>query len=350
MRGKRRRPHRQNDLTRQYLEGGYQHDDIQTEQRFSARSKHEQENRIRRTAELRSQSDELAADLDALPIGQVIQVFSLFSEVEHDGTRFLCTTRKTLARLSDTQIVVGDRVRFRPTGTTHESGLPEAVIEQALPRRTVLTRSNSFRSTEQHPIVANAQQMLVVASLWAPFPRWGLIDRMLVAARAGGLEPIICLNKIDLADATPESRRQAELAHEVLPYYQSLGITTLRTSVDQGVGIEPLRDLLRNQVTVLAGHSGVGKSSLVRAVEPRLDIRVGDVSDVHLKGKHTTTSARRYELSFGGAVVDTPGVKLFGLWGVTPENLDSFFPDVIAGSAPDWRLQSYKRIRDSLDG
>lgn len=348
MRENRRRPHREKDLTRQYLEGGYERDDVETQQRFGARSKHAQRNKMLRTAEMRSQADDLAADLDSLPLGEVIQVFSLFSEVDHDGTRYLCTVRKTLAKVSKTQIVVGDRVRFRPSGTMHEAGVPEAVIEQVLPRQTVLTRTNSFRTTEQHPIVANAQQMLIVASLWAPFPRWGLIDRMLVAAQAGGLRPIVCLNKIDLADATPEARQQADLAEQALPYYQSLGITTLRTSVDQGIGIESLRDLLRGQVTVLAGHSGVGKSSLVQAVEPQLDIRVGDVSSVHLKGKHTTSSARRYGLSSGGAVVDTPGVKLFGLWGVTPENLDSFFPDVESGNAPEWRLRSYERIRSSV--
>ncbi len=345
---KRRRIHREKDLTRQYLEGGYDQDDPETRERFSARSKHAEKNRIKRTMQMRSQQEELAADIESLPLGEVIQVFSLFSEVDHDGTRYLCTTRKTLEQVSRTQIVVGDRVRFRPLGTTHDTGLPEAVIEQVLPRQTVLTRASSFRSRTQDPIVANAQQMLIVASVWAPFPRWGLIDRMLIAAQAGGLRPIICLNKIDLADTTPEARRHMDTADQALPYYQSLGITTLRTSAEQGIGLDALRDLLRGQVTVLAGHSGVGKSSLVRAIEPHLDIRIGEVSTVHLKGKHTTTSARRYDLSFGGAVIDTPGVKLFGLWGVTSDNLDDFFPDVADGSAPEWRLQNYERIRDSL--
>src|SRR5207248_2669395 len=119
--------------------------------------------------------------------------------------------RKTVRQISETQLVVGDRVRFRPVEGDkpsehgqHSDGSrrkdsPEAVIEQALPRQTVLTRADSFKGVEQHPIVANAEQMLVVASLREPRVKWGLIDRMIVAALSGGLRPIICLNKVDLA-------------------------------------------------------------------------------------------------------------------------------------------------------
>ena len=119
-------------------------------------------------------------------------------------------------------------------------------------------------------------------------------------------------------------------------------------SVSRGVGLDALRDVLRDKTTVLAGHSGVGKSSLIMAIQPKLDIRIGEISRFNDKGRHTTTSARRYVLDFGGAVVDTPGVKLFGLWGVSRENLMEFFPDVEAGRAPDWRKESYERIADSL--
>jgi ribosome biogenesis GTPase len=99
---------------------------------------------------------------------------------------------------------------------------------------------------------------------------------------------------------------------------------------------------------VLAGHSGVGKSSLVARLEPGLNIRVGEISAYTGKGRHTTSSARRYPLSAGGAVIDTPGVKLFGLWGVTRENLPDFFPDVASGAAPQWRQESFERIAESL--
>jgi ribosome biogenesis GTPase len=349
MSGKPKKGPREKDLTSRYLSGGLDEDRVDSQQRFNQRHKHHQANKTARTAQARA--DEPPADLPTLPVGQVLQVYSLFCEVRSDGGSYLCTVRRTLAKVRDTQVVVGDRVRFRPApleaGTT-ASGQREGVIEDVLDRATLLTRSDSFKAIEQHPIVANAEQMLIVASLWAPFPRWGLIDRMLIAARAGGLDPVVCLNKVDLADTDAESRQQADAADAAMAHLESLGHRTLRTSLPLNVGIDALREVLRGRITVLAGHSGVGKSSLVSAVQPSLDLRVGEVSRVHLKGKHTTTSARYYDLEVGGAVIDTPGVKLFGLWGVTPDNLLDFFPDVAAETAPPWRVESYTRIAESL--
>jgi len=114
------------------------------------------------------------------------------------------------------------------------------------------------------------------------------------------------------------------------------------------VGLEELREVLRDGPTVLAGQSGVGKSSLITAIEPGLDLRIGAISGYTGKGRHTTTSAKRYKLGDGGDVIDTPGVKLFGLWGVTRDNLSEYFPDVVNGSAPPWRVESYERISESL--
>jgi ribosome biogenesis GTPase len=108
--------------------------------------------------------------------------------------------------------------------------------------------------------------------------------------------------------------------------------------------------MLKNKMTDLAGHSGVGKSSLIAAIQPGLDIRIGEVSHYTDKGRHTTTTARRYDLAMGGCVVDTPGVKMFGLWNVTPENLREYYPDVEAGNAPQWRKESFARISESLAG
>jgi ribosome biogenesis GTPase len=170
---------------------------------------------------------------------------------------------------------------------------------------------------------------------------------MLIAAQSGGLSPILCLNKIDLDEG--EGDREMIFAREALAHYQTLGITTMQTSIEDAATLETLRLALANKTTVLAGHSGVGKSSLIQAIQPGLDLRVGDVSTYTEKGRHTTTSARRYALDFAaGHVIDTPGVKLFGLWGVTHENLDEFFPDVAAGIAPEWRQESHARIAASL--
>jgi ribosome biogenesis GTPase len=382
--GKPKKPQREKDLTSRFLSGNLDEDRMQSGQRFTARNKGATQQKILKTALMRA-DDQAAAGVgvDTLPVGEVLQVYSLFSEVEHGGRTYLCVVRKTMSKVAETGLVVGDRVRFRVIDTNNEalgnaqapevaaksgttafmaSREPEAVIERIEPRVTVLTRSDSFKGIEQHPIVANAEQMLIVASLRHPTVKWGLVDRILIAARGGGLKPIVCINKIDVAlppdtaagpDAGGGSEAAAEaedlaFAREALAHYRAMGIATLLTSADRGIGLDALRDVLRGQKTVLAGHSGVGKSSLVRAIQPQLDLKVGEVSRYTDKGRHTTTSARRYVLDFGGAVIDTPGVKHFGLWGVTAENISEYFPDVAAGTAPEWRKQSYERILASL--
>lgn len=348
MKGKPKKSAREKDLTSRYFSGRLDEDRVEKQQRFTQRSADAQQNQIMRTSLMRAAEEEHGGNVDALPVGEVVQVHSLFVDVLHEGATYLCVVRKTLTKVSDTAAVVGDRVRFRATGITHETGKPEAVIELILPRDTILTRADSFKSSIQHPIVANAKRMLIVVSLAEPTVKWGLIDRMIIAARSGRLEPVVCLNKVDLAAENPTAKKALVFAGEALAHYATLGVQSFPASVNGGVGIDALRDLLRGEVTVLAGHSGVGKSSLVRAVQPSLDIRIGAISGYTGKGRHTTTSARRYVLDFGGAVIDTPGVKMFGLWGVTAENLDEFFPDVAAGTAPDWRRDSRQRILDSL--
>jgi len=329
------------DITRAYLNGGFDDERIDaTKERFSDRSKHFQHHKTIKTQQAR---DETVTD--NLPIGQVLQVHSLFCEVLCEGVVWRCTQRKTSARIADTQIVVGDYVRFTPAPELNDVKQNEGSVARIEPRRTVLTRADSFKAIEIHPIVANAQQMLIVAALHLPEVRWGLVDRMVIAARSGGLEPIVCLNKID----TAANAQDIADADAVLAHYESLGVSTHKTCAINLMGIEALRVMLKDKTTVLAGHSGVGKSSLVRVVEPTLaNIRIGAISNFHSKGTHTTTSARTYDLSFGGHVIDTPGVKLFGLWDVTPEKLLEFFPDIEASTAPQWRVVSYERILQSL--
>lgn len=328
------------DLTADFLAGQMDEDRAEGMERFSRRSKFHQQNKTARTAGERQSA--ASAEFDALPVGRVIQVFSRLCEVvAADGSKRLCALRKTLSKQGD--VVVGDRVRFRDEPQLDANGQRQGVIERVEPRSSILTRADSFKAIVNHPIVANAQQMLIVAALVQPLVKWGLIDRMLIAAQSGNLRPILCLNKIDLAAPEELADGRAKLAH-----YATLGIETIETSVSQAIGLTELRERLLGQTTVLAGHSGVGKSSLVRAIEPALaEIKIGEISSVHLKGKHTTTSARIYPLS-SGEVIDTPGVKLFGLWNVTDETIDDFFPDVAADDAPAWRAESYERIRESL--
>jgi len=335
----KRKKARESNLTEKYLSGELDEVDIDAQERFGARSKHFEFGKILKTALLRAeqQSD---VDIQSLPLGDVIQVFSLFSEVNVSGKLYQCVVRKTLNKLAESAIVVGDRVRIRDLDLIDEQGKPQAVIEQVLPRSSILTRSDSFKGIEQHPIVANARQMLIVASVRDPKVKWGLVDRMLIAAQSGNLKPIVCLNKSDLG---LDEDSQSALGH-----YASMDIQTLTTSVPTAQGLDELKNFLRDQITVLAGHSGVGKSTLINAIEPALDLRTAVISNYTGKGRHTTTSARLYPLSTGGAVIDTPGVKLFGLWGVTPDNLLDFFPDIAENNAPTWRTKSFDRIKESL--
>ncbi len=349
MKGKSKKVAREKDITSRYLSGHMDEDRVEHQQRFTDRSKNAQQDKMHKTSLMRDARDAADVDLAVLPVGEVVQVFSLYSEVQHGATTYLCVVRKTLAKVRETAIVVGDRVRFRAGGTKNEAGQPEGVIEHVEPRQTILTRADSFRTSKQHPIVANAQQMLIVVSLLQPRVKWGLVDRMIVAARAGKLQPIVCLNKIDLAETENHGRAALAEAEEVLAHYATLDVRAVRTSAGAAIGLDALRDVLRGAVTVLAGHSGVGKSSLIRSIQPQLDLRVGEVSHYTDKGRHTTTSARRYILDLGGgSVIDTPGVKLFGLWDVNRANLNEFFPDVVGGDAPQWRRESYDRIATSL--
>jgi len=260
----------------------------------------------------------------------------------------MCVMRKTLSRSSGSAMVVGDLVRFRDDDKRDESGRAHAVIEQVLPRKTVLARAGSFHSHEVQPIVANAEQMLIVVSVVNPLAKWGLVDRMLIAAQSGGLKPIVCLNKIDLAERDEKAAAQYARAKEVLAHYRTMGIESLEVAAVEGIGLERIKAILHKHTTVLAGHSGVGKSTLIGALQAGLDIRIGKVSEVTEKGRHTTTSARRYPLDDGGEVIDTPGVKMFGLWEVTSETLNQYFPDIEDGTAPPWRVESHQRILESL--
>jgi ribosome biogenesis GTPase len=354
MSGKPKKTPREKDLTSRYFSGKLDEDldddRVPQNQFFTDRNAAAEQNKILKTSQMRAADDEFTGDLDALPLGEVIQVHSLFCDVLHGGVVYLCVVRKTMNKVSDTALVVGDRVRFRVTGILHDSGKTEAVLEKVLPRDTVLTRADSFKGQIQHPIVANAEQMLIVVSLAQPTVKWGLIDRMIIAAEGGRVKPTICLNKVDLVDDDKTAAKEMPFALEALAHYAALGLPSFHASSKTGNGLDAMRETLRDKTTVLAGHSGVGKSSLVMALQPQIDIRVGAISGYTGKGRHTTTSARRYVLDFGGAVIDTPGVKLFGLWGVRPDNLAEFFPDIKAGTAPSWRVESHERIRNSLGG
>jgi ribosome biogenesis GTPase len=246
--------------------------------------------------------------------GRVLRVHGLVSIVRaDDGRTCACHVRRLLKSLEiegRNVVTVGDRVWFRPAGSSGSEGL----IEKVEPRRGVITRG--YRNRQQI-ISANVDQVLIVSSLAEPGLKLGLVDRYIVSAEIGGVRPIIVLNKADLVDM---ARFQW-----VYGLYSQLGYLTIVSSVTDGRGIESLRALVRQGVSAVTGQSGVGKSSLLNVIQPGLNLKVREVSDWTFKGKHTTSTAELIELETGGFVVDTPGLRQFELWGVVPGELEAHF-------------------------
>ena len=263
-----------------------------------------------------------AAARDSISRGTVVEVSSGLCRVALPNRTLLCNLRSSLriAHSSFSNVLAaGDEVVVSHNG--HERGMVEAV----LPRRSALARPDVFYAHLQQVIVANVDQVLIVAA-WREPAFWPeLVDRYLIAAARYNLAPIICVNKVDLAEDP------AELA-PTLGAYQQTGYRILATSARTGEGLAALREALAGRTTALAGLSGVGKSSLLSAAEPGLHLRTAEVSDRRHEGRHTTTQVTLHPLAAGGFVADTPGIREFGLSGLKGRDLPPFYPE-IAGAA-----------------
>ena len=218
---------------------------------------------------------------------------------------------KLEARTGD-KVVAGDRVEIARDGTG-------ATIESVEPRRTELARRAPGRSRGAKVVVANPDQLVAVFALTHPAPNPRLLDRFLVTAEVNGLPAVIVANKSDLLEeGTPG---------DVFAPQEAAGYRVLRTSVKTGAGLDALREILCGNTSVLTGPSGVGKSSLLNAIEPGLTLSVGAVSDAVGKGRHTTVTSRLIPLVCGGYVADTPGLRELGLWDVDAAQLADAFPE-----------------------
>ena len=247
--------------------------------------------------------------------GTVIGILSISCQVDAGDRTYTCKARGRLVE-SDTgeskPFVVGDRVVFTATSES------EGIIESVLPRHSKLSRRVPDDPHTEHIIASNIDQLLIVASVRQPPLTAGIIDRYIIAGEAGGLTPIVCINKTDLA-AGPE-----EYA-ETVAVFVKMGYVVLATSARTGAGIEDLRAALKGKSTVLAGHSGTGKSALINALQPGLKLATGSVE---MKGRHTTTSVSLLKLDCGGYVVDTPGIREFTLWDIEKRDVAQFFPQI----------------------
>jgi ribosome biogenesis GTPase len=222
------------------------------------------------------------------------------------------------------RLAVGDWVRLAPG--SNGSGR----IVEVLPRRNRLARRSAVPMPGAHPfeqvIAANVDLVVPVFAAANPAPHWNLLDRYLVSAESLELPSLVCIAKLDLAQAEGGSTEE-ELAAAV-DVYRRIGYRVLLTSARTGAGLDELRQVLSGQVAVLVGKSGVGKTSLLNALQPGLGMRVNEVNPTTGKGRHTTSSAEMFMLDSGGALVDTPGVREFGLWDVDQDDLALFFPEM----------------------
>ncbi|HEY9075399.1 MAG TPA: ribosome small subunit-dependent GTPase A [Anaerolineaceae bacterium] len=221
-------------------------------------------------------------------------------------------------------LAVGDEVIF----TSHLAG--GGVIIDRLPRRNVLARSTPAPMpgayTFEQVIAANLDLVVPVFAAASPEPKWNMLDRYLVTAEAAGIPAMICLTKLDLV-LQADGSLQPDLAAR-LAAYQQIGYPVVMVSACTGAGIPGLKAVLSGKISVLVGKSGVGKSSLLNALQPGLGLRTNAVNQVTGKGKHTTTVQELYRLDFGGGVIDTPGVREFGLWNLPADDLALYFPEM----------------------
>lgn len=292
--------------------------------------------------------------------GIVISRFGKVADVEGaSGLVSRCNIRRTLA-----SIVTGDRVIWR----ANNDPLTNGIIEAIQPRHSELVRPDFYDGIKT--VAANIDQIMIILAV-VPELSLNILDRYLVACAVTKIKPIIVLNKIDLLNA----EQQQKIA-DTLAYYQSLDYCVLYLSCKNTQGFENFTQQLQNKISVLVGQSGVGKSSIVHQLLPEsaVDINVGDVSESSGLGQHTTTSTRLYHLPCGGDIIDSPGIREFGLWHLTQDQVmqgfiefydyltDCRFRDcnhltdidcglqkaASLGKIADWRLDNYHRILQSM--
>lgn len=274
-----------------------------------------------------------------------------------------CTLSSRLKKQSDTNLIaVGDEVIWNEM----------AQITEILPRHNRLSRRGAVPMPGAYPreqvIVANVDQVIPVFAAANPRPAWNLLDRYLVSAESAEIPALICLTKLDLVEGSPQGAEIEAVAAE----YRAIGYEVILTSTVTGQGLDELKLRLQGHLSALIGKSGVGKTSLLNAVEPGLGRRVQAVSKATGKGRHTTTASEIFMLASGGAIVDTPGIREFGLWDVAENDLAWFFPEmrpfiggckfrldchhdeepgcairkaVVEGQISPYRYQSYLKLR-----
>ena len=220
---------------------------------------------------------------------------------------------------STNPVAVGDYVLYEKEGD-------EAVIFDIKDRKNYIIRKSINLSKQVQIIAANVDQLFLIVTIENPITTLGFVDRFLVGAEAYGISTVLVFNKIDVL----ETEVQKEKLKDWISKYESVGYECLQVSAEHSIGLEALKDRMKDKVSIFSGNSGVGKSTLINKLDNNLDLRVNKISDYHKAGQHTTTFAELFELEFGGDIIDTPGIKGFGNVEIEKEELAHFFPEMRA--------------------
>ena len=223
---------------------------------------------------------------------------------------------------STNPIAVGDVVDFELDRTSDEV---YGVIHKIHERKNYIIRKSVNLSKQTHIIASNIDVVFLLVTINNPVTTTSFIDRFLVTAEAYGIEAVLVFNKIDTLD---EVSIDEQLYLQVI--YSEIGYQCLRVSAKEEKGIDSLKALMKDRVSMFSGHSGVGKSTLVNALEPNLNLKTAEISEQHQQGQHTTTFAEMYDLSFGAKIIDTPGIRGFGMVDMEPEEIGDYFPEFFA--------------------
>lgn len=225
---------------------------------------------------------------------------------------------------STNPIAVGDHVELTELKEDNmEGGLLVGLISKILPRTNYIIRKSPNLSKESHILAANIDQAFLIVTIQYPVTTTTFIDRFLVSAEAYRIPCHLIFNKIDLYND-----EQTAAMNSLIEIYEKIGYQCLKLSAKKNIGFEELRIMMTNKTNVFAGHSGVGKSTIINSIQPDMQLKTGIISEAHSSGKHTTTNSEMYELEFGGFIIDTPGIKGFGVLEMENEEISHYFPEM----------------------
>ncbi|KAF3362522.1 putative ribosome biogenesis GTPase RsgA [Chlamydiales bacterium STE3] len=262
---------------------------------------------------------------ESLKAGKVLSITPQGFQVQHEGSLYACSLRGILKKektLQKNLVTVGDTVLFEILQGN------EGAIAHVEPRKSVLSRADNLSRKKEQLIAANIDIVFIVSSVVVPTLKTTLIDRYIIAAEKGGMEPVVVINKIDLLDKpSSDAENERELLELLKRSYSQAGVKVLAVSTVTGAGIEELKQIMKDKTSVFSGQSGVGKTSIINRLLGS-EYKIGTTVERTKKGSHTTTTTQLIPLEQGGFCIDTPGIKSFGVWNLQLEEIEAYFSEI----------------------